>query len=230
MYRVNKSYDELSSDDESPSLRKEQKLDDADNTMEDCRAGRKAAQMWTDLLAEQSLSETFSDKIGVYRSENDKVERGVESYVLPDVRPDNDQEMRYQMDHEVLSTADDSEPFDFIADEEKVDNFLDKDEKCQRGNNGRSRNRKRQRRINFMNQERNTRESWKYSASTSRTSGFRITKNIGNINNAFKRRRGDRIPNSLPNDDYSLETLMTTEFPQDITINELAERIVEALE
>lgn len=40
MYRVNKSYDESSSDDEGPSLRKEQKLDIADDTMKDCKAGR----------------------------------------------------------------------------------------------------------------------------------------------------------------------------------------------
>ncbi|VDO58297.1 unnamed protein product [Onchocerca flexuosa] len=188
MYRMNKSYDELSSDDESPSLRKEQKLDDDDDTMKDCRAGRKAAQMWTDLLAEQSLSETFSDKVGVYRSENDKVERGVESYVLPDVRRCNDQEMTYQMDHEVSCAADDSEPFDFIADEEKVDNFSGKDERCPRGNNGRSRSRKRQRRINFMNQERSSRESWKYSASTSRStsrSGRKWRQNNYNLNKSL---------------------------------------------
>lgn len=53
--------------------------------------------MWTDLLAEQSLSEIFSDKVGVYRGENDMVERGVESYVLPDTRiTNNDQEMEYE--------------------------------------------------------------------------------------------------------------------------------------
>lgn len=58
----------------------------------------KAAQMWTDLLAEQSLSETFSDKVGVYRGENDMVERGVESYILPDGRcTNNDQKVKHQM-------------------------------------------------------------------------------------------------------------------------------------
>lgn len=53
--------------------------------------------MWTDLLAEQSLSETFSDKVGVHRGENDMVERGVESYIIPDARCTNsDQEIGYQ--------------------------------------------------------------------------------------------------------------------------------------
>ncbi|MCP9258743.1 hypothetical protein DINM_001748 [Dirofilaria immitis] len=228
MYRVNKSYDESSSDDEGPSLCKEQKLDNTDDTMKSCRAGSKAAQMWTDLLAEQSLSETFSGKVGVYRGENDMVERGVESYVLPDVRFCNDQEMRHQLDHEVLPAADDSEPFDFIADEEKsitfqtgYGYFLDEKYSCRNG--GSSRSHKRHRSINFTNQ-RHTAELWKHSGSR-----HRIAKNVNNMNNASNCRRDNRIPNSVLNGDYSLETLMTTEFPQDINISELAELIVEAL-
>ncbi|KAM3724378.1 Phosphorylated adapter RNA export protein [Dirofilaria immitis] len=246
MYRVNKSYDESSSDDEGPSLCKEQKLDNTDDTMKSCRAGSKAAQMWTDLLAEQSLSETFSGKVGVYRGENDMVERGVESYVLPDVRFCNDQEMRHQLDHEVLPAADDSEPFDFIADEEKINNFPDRDEKYSCRNGGSSRSHKRHRSINFTNQ-RHTAELWKHSGSTSlsnsrnsrkrkwnncnlnKRSRHRIAKNVNNMNNASNCRRDNRIPNSVLNGDYSLETLMTTEFPQDINISELAELIVEAL-
>lgn len=126
MYRVNKSYGESSSDDEGPSLPKEQRMYIDDDAMKNNKAGRyylldftcrnifilrdffckncltpilsKAAQMWADLLAEQSLAETFSDKVGVHRGGNDMVERGVESYILPDVRyTSNDPEMKQQM-------------------------------------------------------------------------------------------------------------------------------------
>lgn len=57
----------------------------------------------------------------------------------------------------------------------------------------------------------------------------RITRNIGKINNPLKRRRGIRNPSSLHNDDYSLEALLATEFPENISIGELANRIVTAL-
>uniref|UniRef100_A0AAF5PRF6 Phosphorylated adapter RNA export protein n=1 Tax=Wuchereria bancrofti TaxID=6293 RepID=A0AAF5PRF6_WUCBA len=241
MYRVNKSHDESSSDDEGPSLPKEQRLGDADCLTKDCKAGSKAAQMWTDLLAEQSLSETFSDKVGVYRGENDMVKRGVESYILPDLRcTSDDQKMRYQTNREISPNANDNEPFDFIADEEKIEKFSDKYEKCPRAYGGEH---GRQRPISFIGQERNSRESWNHCASTSRSTsrgngkrrrnnydpnrrnGNRITKNIG----ALKHQRGERNPSLLSSTDYSLETLLTTEFPENISISELAERIVRAL-
>ncbi|CAG9532693.1 unnamed protein product [Cercopithifilaria johnstoni] len=216
MYRVNRSCDESSSDDEGPSLRKEQKLDSADDTMKNCKAGSKAAQMWTDLLAEQSLSETFSDKVGVYRGENDVVERGVESYILPDARCISDEEMGYQ-----------------------------KHEKCPHRCGRESRSRNRQGPVSSINQEKNTRESWKHfasiSRSTSRSSGKRrrnnynpnkkdsgrVTRHIGN--NSLKRRRDDQNLSSVPSDNYSLEALLAADFPENISIVELAEQIVTAL-
>ncbi|EFO23104.2 hypothetical protein LOAG_05382 [Loa loa] len=247
MYRINKSYDESSSDDEGPCLRKEQKLECANDAVKDRKAGSKAAQMWTDLLAEQSLAETFSDKVGVYRGENDMVERGVESYILPDVRSTNDeQEMRYQ-NHEISPDANDSGPFDFIADEEKVQKLSNKCGRRSRRCGDGSRIRDRQGPMNFTNQERNTKELWGHSASISRSTsrsdgklrrnnydpnkrnGGRIVKNVARINNSLKRRRGDRNSSSLASGGYSLETLLTAEFPQNIDIAELAERIVRAL-
>ncbi|KAK6100895.1 PHAX RNA-binding domain family protein [Brugia pahangi] len=244
MYRVNKSYDESSSDDEGPSLPKEQRLDGTGYKTKDCKAGSKAAQMWTDLLVEQSLSETFSDKVGVYRGENDMVKRGVESYILPDLRcTSNDQKMRYQTNREISPNPNNNEPFDFIADEEKIEKFSDKYEKCPHEYGG---DYDRQRAISITGQEKN-RESWKHSASTSRSTsrgigkrrrnnydpnrrnGNRITKNVGIINNALKHQKGERNPSLLSSTDYSLETLLTTEFPENISISELAERIVRAL-
>ncbi|KAL4002177.1 PHAX RNA-binding domain family protein [Acanthocheilonema viteae] len=248
MYRVSKDYDESSSDDEGPSLRKEQKLDSTDETMKNSKAGSKAAQMWTDLLAEQSLSETFSDKVGVYRGENDMVERGVESYVLPDARcTNNEQEPEYQKNHSISPAADDSGPFDFVADEGKVEKFSDRYEKCPHGCGNESRGRSRQGPRSFSNQEKNTGESWRRSTSTSRSisresrkrrrnnyirnkkGGDRIAGRVGNMNNSLKRRRSGKNPSSLPSDDYSLEALLATEFPDNISIDELAERIVMAL-
>uniref|UniRef100_A0A0R3S2D0 Phosphorylated adapter RNA export protein n=1 Tax=Elaeophora elaphi TaxID=1147741 RepID=A0A0R3S2D0_9BILA len=249
MYRVNNSYDQSSSDDEGPSLCKEQKLDSANDTMKNCRAGSKAAQMWTDLLAEQSLSETFSDKVGVHRGENDMVERGVESYVLPDGRYTNDgQEMTYQKNHAVSPAADDSGPFDFIADEENVRKFSDRYGICPRTYDSVSRDRSKQEGpVSSIDREKNIRKSWKHSASTSRStsrgsgkrrrnsydpnkgSGNLAIKNARNINNSLKRRRNGRNPGSFASDNYSLEALLATEFPENISIGELAERIVTAL-
>uniref|UniRef100_A0A915Q409 Phosphorylated adapter RNA export protein n=1 Tax=Setaria digitata TaxID=48799 RepID=A0A915Q409_9BILA len=253
MYRVNKSYDESSSDDEGPSLRKEQKLDNVDDPMRECKIGRlanffsKAAQMWTDLLDEQSLSETFSGKVGVYRGANDVVERGVESYTLPDVRSINDdQEMRCQLKRGISPTTVDSGPFDFIADEERVGKFPDKYESCSNRCGGRSRSHSRKGSRSFIGQETNGKEFWKHSASTSRstshgnerprlnsynTKSDHLTgKNPGKLNNYLKRRRGDRNVNALASGSHSLETLMKAEFPQNISIGELAERIIKALD
>lgn len=53
--------------------------------------------MWTDFLDEQGLSETLSGKVGVCAGENDIVERGVESYTLPEVRFTRDLEERYKV-------------------------------------------------------------------------------------------------------------------------------------
>ncbi|VDK74105.1 unnamed protein product [Litomosoides sigmodontis] len=239
MYRVKESCDESSSDEEDVFLVKKQKLSSDSDSMTNCKAGSKAAQMWTDLLAEQSLSETFSDKVGVHRGENDMVERGVESYVIPDARcTSNDQEIGYQKDRVISPDSNCSGPFDFIADEERIKSFPDKHERYSRRRDDELRNGNGRRSIYSINQKKNIGKSWKNCASVSRSTSRGSTKRKRNNYGASKKRgnqiakrvgNANRNPRSQPSDDYSLEGLLAAEFPENISIVELAERIVTAL-
>ncbi|VDN04686.1 unnamed protein product [Thelazia callipaeda] len=221
MYRENNSVDELSSDDDGPSLCKERKLDIHDYTEENFKAGSKAARMWTDFLAEQSLSDTFSGKVGVFRGGNDVVERGVESYTLPDERLMVSNSAIHK--ERVISIHDyDCEPFDFVADEEQ----------CERHHNKRDRKWSGRDERHFSEQKRKGKNSYKPSASKvqapSNCVNMKQNKDDKKIN-VLKRKRMSHNAISLVHSEYSLETLMSVEFPEDLDISELAERIVDAL-
>lgn len=59
--------------------------------------------------------------------------------------------------------------------------------------------------------------------------GRQITNKVISGSGVRKRKRGDENPNAVLSGDYSLEVLMNTEFPQNMGLGELAERIASAL-
>ncbi|VDN23937.1 unnamed protein product [Gongylonema pulchrum] len=85
---------DTSSDEEGPSICKSQRMDEP---MEGQRLGSKAAQMWTDFLTERSLLESFSGSVEVCPDGSRKVERGVESYALPEKRADFEEKDRVML-------------------------------------------------------------------------------------------------------------------------------------
>ncbi|VDK55859.1 unnamed protein product, partial [Gongylonema pulchrum] len=66
-----------------------------------------------------------------------------------------------------------------------------------------------------------------YSKSPRRFAG--TANNGSSRGNNRKRKQGDQNPNAIISPNYSLEVLMSTDFPQNMEIGELARRIAEAL-
>uniref|UniRef100_A0A0M3ICG8 Phosphorylated adapter RNA export protein n=1 Tax=Ascaris lumbricoides TaxID=6252 RepID=A0A0M3ICG8_ASCLU len=221
MYRNKKHSDDSSSDDGFPTARKYVRTEQ-DEKVEAESKTKKRLNIWSEVLQERELTEGISENLDI-EGGGKKINRGVESYVLPRHRLDKSKCESRPVCHYADSPFDDA----YLRDVDSPGVSKDLDETAERQDQNKQ---WRYKKSETGGRQGERQQPMRHSG-RDRSAGFQRGDSRDRFTgrNCRKRAWSDRKTCALVSKDYSLEALMAAELPSGLPIDELSKRIAKAL-